>query len=438
LLSRFITAQKTAFRKLLKKYKKWTGRDFLEVRWQAEVTSRPDSFTSYDLAPFLDHWADLLQEIRAAMGVGQGRSGSSSVTQSPAIQPMAPTQSSIAVSRQIHQVVTTANDVDFDAVIASAPVGKDGARAVYWVHPEQLLELQVLLLQHTRMAFPRSPPSTSSGSTPVPTVVRRSSIPVSRRDSVDREAPVGIIIIDDAEEYSRMQNSQPISNTEESYTVPPSTAAVTLRWTAASELAVCLKSDMSSSPENDFRLPARIKAKHLNSFLNLGSPFTIKSTNGSESPDGPAFPSANEERLTASRDWLCEHRQVQPLVGISSQRSRFTSLPHSRDAGQWCILDSDIKMKKISMDDLDGRDWPQRLSQGAVSFPYAVLSVRQEGKTKVDLIKILDESHLVRDINHFAFTILTEVDRKSQRFLTGCSCSMEYSSTKRNDTAILG
>ncbi|KAI7114926.1 hypothetical protein KC337_g17373, partial [Hortaea werneckii] len=50
-LARFTSTQRTAFRKLLKKYKKWTGSNNLEERFRQEVLDDPKSFTKLDLGP---------------------------------------------------------------------------------------------------------------------------------------------------------------------------------------------------------------------------------------------------------------------------------------------------------------------------------------------------------------------------------------------------
>jgi SPX domain protein involved in polyphosphate accumulation len=86
---------------------------------------------------------------------------------------------------------------------------------------------------------------------------------------------------------------------------------------------------------------------------------------------------------------------VSPLVAFVTKRSRFATLPVTKDHGQWCTLDTDVILKKITVDDLEGKEWPQRLLNDPVKFPYAILQVRQEGKNDIDFINLLDESHLV-------------------------------------------
>ena len=63
-LARFIATQRTAFRKLLKKYKKWTGSTVLEGRFRDEVLEDPKSFTKLDLGFMLDDYSATRQSIR--------------------------------------------------------------------------------------------------------------------------------------------------------------------------------------------------------------------------------------------------------------------------------------------------------------------------------------------------------------------------------------
>ncbi|CAK7204494.1 hypothetical protein SEUCBS139899_007251 [Sporothrix eucalyptigena] len=65
-LARFVNAQVTAFRKILKKYKKWTGSGSLTFRFRDNVLSDPKSFTRRDFAHLEGHCEDLLAILRAS------------------------------------------------------------------------------------------------------------------------------------------------------------------------------------------------------------------------------------------------------------------------------------------------------------------------------------------------------------------------------------
>ncbi|KAL2264951.1 hypothetical protein VTJ83DRAFT_7461 [Remersonia thermophila] len=67
LLRRFVSAQMLAFRKILKKYRKWTGSSAVGSRFRDNVLSDPKSFTKRDFSPLQSQHDDLLQTLRAAL-----------------------------------------------------------------------------------------------------------------------------------------------------------------------------------------------------------------------------------------------------------------------------------------------------------------------------------------------------------------------------------
>ncbi|KAH6842542.1 SPX domain-containing protein [Chaetomium sp. MPI-CAGE-AT-0009] len=72
-LQRFVNAQTVAFRKILKKYRKWTGSSTLGVRFKEGFLSHPKSFTRRDFSQLQSHYDDLLRTLHAALpadGIG--------------------------------------------------------------------------------------------------------------------------------------------------------------------------------------------------------------------------------------------------------------------------------------------------------------------------------------------------------------------------------
>ncbi|RCI08337.1 hypothetical protein L249_8839 [Ophiocordyceps polyrhachis-furcata BCC 54312] len=65
-LSRFANAQVVAFRKILKKYRKWTGSVSLTWRFNQNVLGNPKSFTKRDFEPLQARYDDMLADIRSA------------------------------------------------------------------------------------------------------------------------------------------------------------------------------------------------------------------------------------------------------------------------------------------------------------------------------------------------------------------------------------
>ncbi|KAI1380971.1 hypothetical protein F4677DRAFT_441300 [Hypoxylon crocopeplum] len=65
-LSRFVNAQVIAFRKILKKYRKWTGSTTLSSRFKENILSSPKSFTRRDFHPLRLQHQELLATLEAS------------------------------------------------------------------------------------------------------------------------------------------------------------------------------------------------------------------------------------------------------------------------------------------------------------------------------------------------------------------------------------
>lgn len=68
-LRRFVSAQSIAFRKILKKYRKWTGSSTLGNRFRDDVLTQPKSFTRRDFHPLQQAYDELLSIIQASAPV---------------------------------------------------------------------------------------------------------------------------------------------------------------------------------------------------------------------------------------------------------------------------------------------------------------------------------------------------------------------------------
>ncbi|KAI1154434.1 hypothetical protein F4825DRAFT_448486 [Nemania diffusa] len=90
-LSRFVNAQVTAFRKILKKYKKWTGSTTLTSRFRENVVDNPKSFTHSNFTPLQLQYQELRTTFEAASPVD---------THLP--EPSVPTESRDHSGRRIH------------------------------------------------------------------------------------------------------------------------------------------------------------------------------------------------------------------------------------------------------------------------------------------------------------------------------------------------
>ncbi|PHH76128.1 hypothetical protein CDD80_1796 [Ophiocordyceps camponoti-rufipedis] len=68
-LSRFSNAQVIAFRKILKKYRKWTGSVSLTARFNQTILSNPKSFTRRDWDPLQTRHDEILADVRSASSI---------------------------------------------------------------------------------------------------------------------------------------------------------------------------------------------------------------------------------------------------------------------------------------------------------------------------------------------------------------------------------
>jgi len=300
----------------------------------------------------------------------------------------APRQPSASVAGDIRSATQSESNLDFDLALAETPLGDHGRRAFYWVHPDQLIELQVFLSNHLKLYPPRSSSRNSVASHPSsPAHTRRASF-IQQGNPIDHEIDHGAILLDRLDDYAQRSSAVTVGDGDET---PGQSLAATVRWTTSDDGAVSVKG--IAGTENI--KPAKIQKRYIKAFLDLERSFKPWQDSDQHSFD--------EERRRNplsgpspdfARNWLDAHRNINPLVSICSRRTRFVDLSDDQSTGQWCILDADVEMNKVTPDDLVARDWPLQASDGW-KFPHAVLEVRQEGKVSNDLIALLERSHLV-------------------------------------------
>ncbi|KAF8474911.1 VTC domain-containing protein [Kalaharituber pfeilii] len=388
-LSRFSKVQYTGFKKLLKKYKKWTGSSCVADRF-LPVLESPNVFHNMDFERNVLVLSDLLAIVRSKFS--EPMETLNTGYQLPG------TSTRDATGGSVSNLLTSGSEVkthaDLDMVLGtnspSDPYfasGK-GGKAVYWVHNDHLVEIQVLLLKHLNI----------QSSTPSPTLP--SSPALSRRPSAtglssltwapDKVEDVGTVLLDNLPKFAQAQSSKTIEQASE--TAP----AAKIRWCGNSrdaETSVVVASSVHE-PKHvpDANTDAeyhnlRLKRKHIESLINANAPLTLKD-----------HQLESAERI---KDWFREHPDIVPLVKILARRTRFVS-------GQkvWAILDRDIRMYRI------GENWegcisnPDREETGKSSiFPHAVLEVRWEGQEEPALVKQLNRSHLVENVYGFSLDV---------------------------------
>ncbi|CZT45000.1 uncharacterized protein RSE6_05268 [Rhynchosporium secalis] len=89
-LQRFVKAQRVAFHKITKKYKKWTGSGTLGERFNEQVLGNPKSFVRRDFSPLLSQYQDLSVNLRSSTPP-DSEPPSSSSSRRPSRVPSTPT-----------------------------------------------------------------------------------------------------------------------------------------------------------------------------------------------------------------------------------------------------------------------------------------------------------------------------------------------------------
>ncbi|KAK3678632.1 hypothetical protein LTR78_001930 [Recurvomyces mirabilis] len=361
-LARFTSTQRTAFRKLLKKYKKWTGSTSLEDRFREEVLDDPKSFTKLDLGPLLDEYSTTLQQIRTLY---ETRIQQKSAAPKKDDQPMA---GSSTISR-LQAAMNSGSKTELDTAIATVPLGENGTFASYLVHPENVVELQVLLLQHSRYFLARSRSNSIT-----------SPVSLSPKDDVfnqttDEGADYFAIEADEAERLAKEQNGLTVDQREHSIGSTPQKARVCVRWASDEEAQVAYR-----KPNNQCQY-AEMKKKAVTALFDPSSAFSaIKSA---MKPD-------SEQALTAIRREVQQDSGLKPLHKYSCCRTRLVGTENSDQKHMLATLDTQIVIQQTGD------------SSSKSSFPFAVLLVRQEGAYHAGLLTALDQSHLVERVRGFS------------------------------------
>ncbi|KAK3350153.1 hypothetical protein B0T25DRAFT_570732 [Lasiosphaeria hispida] len=136
-LQRFVNAQVVAFRKILKKYRKWTGSSSLGSRFRDTILSHPKSFTKRDFSPLQAECDDLLATLRSASpadvsALGSPATGSStpSIRQLDAVSP-----SETIVVREPLAHAGYWNEYDCGSEAGDAEQNSDSHYAIY-INPD--------------------------------------------------------------------------------------------------------------------------------------------------------------------------------------------------------------------------------------------------------------------------------------------------------------
>lgn len=364
-LSRFQAAQRTGFTKILKKYRRWTKDKGLHPAFKQQIANKEDSLFKLDLSYLLDHYMRVLGPLRAIFD----HDGASAADYN--------TANDGSAAPPISKALASGDELDFDLAM-TMPLGSHGNRATYWIHPDHVVEVQVLLLQQMRL--------------------------YGSRDS-QGEDEVGLLVLDHTEAFAMKQNASTIGSTESTKGVNVFKAAGNVLCVSSGDAAVVLCDDSKGQKQPTSKVEtSRLRLKSLQNVLSARFP-SLRETNGDASQRDSGKSKANgHDDVVGVQQWLVEHKEIDAIAGVGSKRTRFVGLHNKSAGGIWATLDKDVYMKSSLSRDIINNRWPFSARAEAIEFPHAILEVRREGAQATSLIQTLDRSHLVRcshlDIGH--------------------------------------
>lgn len=451
-LSRFVGAQRLAFQKLLKKYRKWTASSELGNRFRKEVLDRRTSFSNTDFEPLLAQWTEVLASVRAPFTDGINWRPDPTEPKKGEFQsqkPLLHTSPSYSVQNQAARSLHGSKDLssaadlqaawedgsnlEIDTALATIPFGHKAAKAVYWIHPDNIVQIHVLLLQYTRLQ--KSNELLSSPQSPSSPQGSISGHPAKYSSRTDEE--LGIIICDDLQGFAQRQSSETISDSENCAGFASEKAAASVRYSSYGDAVVVVGAatkDAGKSADSKREVhpwKANLKRKTVQKL------FSTPSEDQSAIVDG----SKDSERVSK---WLAAHQEIRPLVQLRSRRTRFVGLKNSATNGLWATLDKDISMRSCPPELLASDKGFNMIDDGGQRdfeiFPHAVLEIRTEGQVDTDVIAALDRSYLVKlfDLHNLSLLLKLVADREGSRLLSGDTRRGNPVQTSRHATSILG
>jgi len=369
------------------------------------VLDRPTSFSRRDFQSLLMQWTEVLASVRAPFENGadwyrgspnaRKRVSKSAlpvrkISSAPEAKGSPAKASSSAAD--LHSIWESASDVDIDTTLAVLPLGSGATKAVYWVHPDNIVQIHVLLLQYTRLQRLKGSeglpePPQSSISSPWSSVSANGSKPYPRTDE-----EIGVIICDDLQNFAERRNSETISDSEDRPGTLAEKAVASIRYSYNGEAVIVVGTTAENrlSPTEpstrQIAIKAKLECKEIHKLFNTSKVDQRAATNYSED-------------AKRACQWLAQHQEVQPLVQLQARRARFVGLKNITSGGIWATLDKDILMRCTSRASLNNGKVLNTIGEdgkaGWNSFRHAVLEIRAEGDAGRDLVIELDNSHLV-------------------------------------------
>lgn len=394
-LARFIGVQRTGFRKLLKKYKKWSQSSQLSDMF-LPILESPSSFTNQDFtAVFLE--LSLLYDI-----LRQAKSSNYISRTAPSQYP----NNETLCKFDCEMITSVSNST------------------VFWVHPDNVVEIKVALLRNLGLVSDDAASAATLQKSSSSTSVNFSSSNSPQNNSSGNQE------LGDCDRAKESQKDLSfaiyLDNTKKFNSIQTHSEPGQIRWVHG-----------TSSPEPD-----------QNSSHILCSPvgglrhFCLASLSQSQSDlilsgqfDGLGKEISSEKNNLSklALSWV-ERRKAAPISKASFKRSRFRFInpkqsstntnssienSHENDSNIfstsptsnmsasdiWATLDTNVCILKTKTKDssltYDAID-PDENSSDLINFPYAVLEVRYKEMDKPTWLAELEESHLVYPVEGFS------------------------------------
>ena len=291
----------------------------------------------------------------------------------------------------IHNISQNEASLALDGALAITPLGEGGTRATYWVHQDNITNVQIMILRHAsqRKADDRaSMGSTRSSSRSSPKCVNDCAPrPRGNEDACN----YSLIVCDDPGRFAKQENSETISDFEKLPGSCSERATASIRLSKSEEVFVAINIGPDEAAGN---LETRTSGNFLQSKLSRKNLRDIGELKAREKTNV-----LSSGELSYFANWRFNHPEVKPLVQISSYRDQYEGLENSDKGGIWVTIDNGVLIRSCSESLLVKEKPCLTVSgaslEGAQHFPHAVLELRVEGNGSTQLIEALDQSHLV-------------------------------------------
>ncbi|KAL9106390.1 MAG: hypothetical protein Q9227_008591 [Pyrenula ochraceoflavens] len=385
-LSRFIVAQKTAFRKLLKKYRKWTRSVSLEKKLDVQAFGRRDG----SLDPGLDSLTSQFMLIRDALQALQIRD--QNMLKSNGQKGHDISQKSRTSRRHsLDQAFAQKLQLNFDAIFGQ-PSAKS-SRARYWIHVDDIPEVRILLKRCMKDYTPTSSPNLSRRQSNT-LIQNQEAVKLDHTASLQSRA-LSVALIDNAQIFVKNHTAANIGSSEEAIIQSPLHASVAIYRNRddQSGAVISQRHPQTKDTPQVIECGNRDVAKLLDNCFPLSNQ-TVK--------DSKAQNGTVPQDVMKVEEWLKSRPDPQNLTNISMQRLRYQGTQN--DGGQclWAILDTDISVSLATPTGEHQLLDTSREPQEELKFPHAVLEIRWEGSQTPEIVRRLDKSHLAERVRGFS------------------------------------